>query len=59
MTPSDVTQILVRLGVIENKLDTQAVDSSRVRRLEITVAGLLVAFGMAGANAAGVPLPFS
>lgn len=59
MTTSDVTQILVRLGVIENKLDTNAVDSKRVRRLEMTVSGLVVAFGMAGANAAGIPLPFS
>lgn len=37
MSTDDVTRILVRLGVIEAKLDGAATDSNRVRRLEVAV----------------------
>lgn len=56
MTPNDVGQILSRLAVIESKVDAQALDSGRVRRLEMVVFGILCTWG---ADIAGVPTPFS
>ena len=56
MTPNDVSKILSRLAVIETKLDSQSVDSSRVRRLEMIVAVLL---GSWGVDAFHIPTPFS
>lgn len=40
MTSNDVTQILVRLGVIESKIDSTTTEAKRVRRLELIVAVL-------------------
>lgn len=56
MTAPDVATILSRLAVIETKLDANAIDSTRVRRLEIIVAVLL---GSWGVDVFNIPTPFS
>lgn len=66
MTPSDINKILSAIG--ELKVDIAVIKEGnksnedhgkRIRRLELTVTALIVAFAAAGANAAGIPLPFS